>query len=61
MSHALADAPPLPRSATPAPAAATSLDEATLARIVDTVVERVEARLVDEVERRAHRSAWGVF
>ncbi|MCC2317634.1 hypothetical protein [Cellulomonas chengniuliangii] len=61
MPHALADAPPLPRPAAPALAPATSLDEATLARIVDTVVERVEARLVDEVERRGHRSAWGVF
>ncbi|WP_066589105.1 hypothetical protein [Cellulomonas timonensis] len=61
MSHALADAPPLPRSAAPAPASAAGLDEATMARIVDAVVDRVEARLSDEVERRAHRAGRGVF
>jgi hypothetical protein len=29
--------------------------------LVDAVVERIEARVVDELERRGRRQDWGVF
>lgn len=33
---------------------------ATLDTIVDAVVERIERRVIDELERRGRRQGWGV-